>query len=507
MTEERGIYKKVSPMCKLRVFFVLMILSLSLLSQYAFSQVGVDINFELGFDGMVKIGRWNPVRVTVRTYSVPFKGSIEIEITEGSIILANITSTRLKSDVDLPVYSEREFLFPVPLSDVRHPVKVSVLSPDGRVIKSTSYDIKDLDMRLPILCLVGSRSLPYRGSGARVLALGTDVLSGKPFWILDPFDALVLDYSSFKSLKDILDKWSLWGGKIIGEGDTIEAVSYRGDTYPGDVDLSSLVSDIIDEELIPIPSKLYASLSLLFYILFFVFLFYYSKRSFLQKILIYLLVSLAFSCFLFITTLNVKEKSDISIQINIMESDKNYPYAKVYSGLAIFSPYDKVIRFGYNPGDFVFWTGRKSKDIAETTFILKEEDIFAELNLGPDKVGLLRGWGVVNFDFKGYVAGEDLNILNRSPYILEDAHLLYRGGYIHLGDIGIGDKTIKIGNERLSTIKEEGVEGTILSWLKNNGIILSGDKNYILGWIHIPLPDFSLESSNSKFFTLCIVEI
>jgi len=73
-------------MCKLRVFFVLMILSLSLLSQYAFSQVGVDINFELGFDGMVKIGRWNPVRVTVRTYSVPFKGSIEIEITEGSII-------------------------------------------------------------------------------------------------------------------------------------------------------------------------------------------------------------------------------------------------------------------------------------------------------------------------------------------------------------------------------------------------------------------------------------
>ncbi|HPC78061.1 MAG TPA: hypothetical protein PK811_06990, partial [bacterium] len=110
-------------------------------------------------------------------------------------------------------------------------------------------------------------------------------------------------------------------------------------------------------------------------------------------------------------------------------------------------------------------------------------------------------------DFKGYIDGENLNILNRSPYTVEDAHLLYRGGYIHLGDIGIGDKTIKISNERLSTIKEEGVEGTILSWLKNNGIILSGDKNYILGWIHIPLPDFSLESSNSKFFTLCIVEI
>lgn len=492
---------------KSKILFILIFLSLYSLPNYAFSQVGVDVNFELGFNGTVKVGRWNPVTVVIRTYSVPFKGSIEVEVIEGSIILGNITSIKLRSDVDLPVYSKGEFLFPVPLSDIRHPVKVTVYSSNGSIIKSSSFSIKDLDMRLPILCIVGNSILPYIGSKARTLALDIDSLRDRPFWILDPFDTLVLDYSSFKNLKYILDKWVLWGGRVVTQEGNINLILDRKDTYPLDIDLSSLALDIISEETVRLPSKFYASIILLFYLLFFVFLFHYSKRFFLHKVFIYILVTLIFSYLLFTATSSVREKSDMSVQVNILEADKSSPYARVYSGIAFFSPYSRTVSFKYDPNNFVFWIGKKGKYLAETRFVLKQKEISSEFSLGPNKIGLVTGWGTIDFDFKSHLSDWVLNIVNRSPYTINSAYLLYKGSYIPLGDIGIGSKSIKISNERLSTINEEGLKRRIFTWLKNNDIMLLGDKNYILGWIEIPLQGISLGSSTYKSLTLCLLEI
>lgn len=492
---------------KHKILFILISLSLFLISSNVHSQVGVDIGFRLGFDGVVKIGRWNPITVTIRTYSVPFKGRAEVEIIEGSIILENIISIKLMSDVDVPIYSKKEVLFLVPLSDVRHPVRVSVLSQDGRIIRSIVYDIKDLSMRLPILCLTGSRSLPYSGSETRVLTLDTESLRNRPFWILDPFDTIVLDYSSSKALRNILDKWMLWGGKIIDEEDRIVTISNKTDTYPGDIDLSPLVLDLINEEVIPLPSKLYASIILLLYLLFFILLFYYSKRHFLRKVLIYILVTLIFSSLLFGITSNVKEKSSVSVQFNIVMSSKAYPYAKVYSALAYFSPYDKLVEFEYNLRDFVFWIGKKGKYLAGTSFILKKENMSANLSLGPNKIGLLRGWGTIDFDIKFSISNGKLRVINKTPFKIRDAYLFHKGRYIPVGDIEGGVNDIKLISQGLSSIEYKGLKGRILLWLKNNGIILLNNKNYILGWIYDTLPGINSNYSNTESLILCLMEI
>lgn len=467
----------------------------------------MDIGFKFGFDSIVKIGRWNPITVTIRTYSVPFKGKVEVEVTEGSIILENIVSIKLTADVDIPIYSKREILFSVPLSDMRHPVKVSVLSEEGRVVKSAVYDIKDLSMRLPIICLIGSDSLLYRGSGTRVLTLDAESLLDKPFWILDPFDTIVLDYPSSKILRDITYRWILWGGRMIDGGDRVITVSNKTDTYPGDIDLSPLLLDLINEEVIPLPSKLYSSFILLLYIISFVLLFYYSKRHFLKKVLTYLLVTLVFSSLLFGITSNVKEKSNASIHFNILISNKAYPYAKVYSSLAYFSPYHRSMGFEYDSRYFVFWIGKKGRYLAKTTFVLRGDSVSVNLELGPSKIGLLRGWGTVDFDIRTSLDNRDLRVTNNSLFTIRDAYLFYNGRYIPIGDIKRGVNEIRLISQGLSSVNYEGIKGRILMWLKNNGIILLGDKNYILGWIDSPPPGIRSNCSNTKFFTLCLVEI
>ncbi len=337
-------------------------------------------------------------------------------------------------------------------------------------------------MRLPILCLTGRGRLPYSGSGTRVLVLETESLLNRPFWVLDPFDTVVLDYSS-KILRDIINRWILWGGKIIDEEDRVITISDKTDTYPGDIDLSPLVLDLINEEIIPLPSKLYASVILFLYLLFFTLLFYYSKRHFLRKVLIYILVTLVFSSLLFSITTNVKEKSSVSVQFSIVMSSKIFPYAKVYSALAYFSPYNKLIEFEYNPRDFVFWIGKKGKYLAETSFILKKENISANLSLGPNKIGLLRGWGTIDFDVKSSISNGNLRVINKTLFKIRDAYLFYKGRYTPIGDIEGGVNDIKLISQGLSSVDYGGVEGRILQWLKNNGIILLGDRNYILGWI------------------------
>ncbi|MCX7796114.1 MAG: hypothetical protein N2380_06305 [bacterium] len=489
---------------RLRFFLILSIFLF--ISSIAYSQVGVDIDVEFGFNGMVKTGRWNPITVNIRTYSVPFKGRIEIEIKEGSVILENITTVVLKSDVDIPIYSKREYLFLVPLSDVRHPVKVSVFSQEGRLVKALKYEIKELDMRLPIICLIDNWTLPYRGE-SRVLSLESERLLDKPVLILDPFDIVSLSPVSFHRLKDLLDKWIVLGGKVLTDS-SISVVKFRQDTYPGDIDLSPLVLDLLKEQDVPLPSKMFISLILFLYVLLIFLFLYYSKGHFLKKIGIYILIGFAFSYLLFSLTLRTKEGSDIGVQVNLVKVNKNSPYANFYSGLAVFSPYNRGWSFLYNSRDLVFWISRREKRVAETNFNNKDKDkTLVEIDLGPNKFGLLKGLGVLDFGIKIYRDKDNITVINNSSYTLHNVYFLSSKGYLPLDDIKVGTNRFLIELSRLSRLSREDIKERILSWLIDNGIILLGEKNYILGWIYTTPVNIEFKSKNIKILTLCLLEV
>lgn len=486
--------------------FFLTLLAFLFVSSTVHPQVGVDINVEFGFNGMVKTGRWNPITVTIKTYSVPFKGRLEIEIKEGSVILENITTVILKSDLDVPIYSKREYLFLVPLSDVRHPVKVSVFSQDGKLVKSLEYEIKELDMRLPIVCFIDNWTLPYRG-GIRVLSLESDRLLDKPVFILDPFDIVSLSPVSFHRLKDLLNRWIVLGGEVLTDIST-SVEKLRQDTYPGDIDLSPLVLDLLKEEDVPLPSKVFISFILFLYVLSIFLFLYYSKGHFLRKIGIYLLIGFVFSYMLFSLTLRTKENSDMGIQVNLIKVSKNFPLASFYSGIAVFSPYNRNWSFLYNPRSLVFWISRREKRVADTTFNNEDKDkILVEINLGPNKFGLLRGWGVLDFDIRAYRDRDGITIINNSVYTLHNVYFLNGKGYIPLDDVSIGTNRFIIEQSRLSRLNRENIREKILSWLINSGIILLGEKNYILGWIYTKPADIEFKSNNIKILTLCLLEV
>ncbi|MBC7319830.1 hypothetical protein H5T89_04225 [bacterium] len=486
--------------------FYLILLILLLFSSTAYPQVGVDIDIEFGFNGMIKTGRWNPITVTIKTYSVPFKGRIEVEVKEGSVILENITTVILKSEVDMPIYSKREYLFLVPLSDVRHPVKVSLYSQDERLVKSSEYEIKELDMRTPIVCFIDNWILPYRGE-SRVLSLESSRLLDKPVFILDPFDVVSLSPISFRRLKDLLDRWITLGGKVLTDSSS-SLGRVRGDTYPGDIDLSPLVLDLVKEQDIPLPSKAFISLILFLYVLSTFLFLYYSKGHFLKKIGIYLLISFVFSYLLFSLTLRAKESSDIGIQVNLIKADRRLPYANFYSGLAIFSPYNRTWSFSYNPENLVFWISRREKRVAETSFNNENKNkTLAEVNLGPNRFGLLRGWGVLDFDIKAYRDSHNITVINNSSYTLHNVYFLNSKGCLPLDDIKIGTNRFVIESSRLSRLDREDIRGKILSWLIDSGIILLGEKDYILGWIYKTPADIEFRSSNIKVLTLCLLEV
>lgn len=490
---------------KFKIYLFLLFL---FLPSTVYPQVGIDINVEFGFNGTVKVGRWNPITVTIKTYSIPFKGRIEIEVKEGSVILENVTSVMLKADVDIPIYSMKEFLFLAPFSDVRHPIKVSIFSQDGRVLKTSSYEIKELDMRLPIMCLIDNWTLPYRGTGTRVLALESDRLLDKPVFILDLFDIISLSPLSLRKLRSLLDKWIALGGNVITDSYTDISGKRRNDTYPGDIDISPLVSDLIKEEDIPLPSKSFVSILLFLYVLFLFLFLYYFKGHFLKRVGIYLLICLSFSYLLFSLTSRTKETSNVGIQVNLIKVDKNLPYASFYSGLALFSPYNKTLRFSYDSSNLVFWISRREKRIAETSLVTEERGkVLAEVNLGPNKLGLLRGWGVLDFNIKAYKDEDVLTVINNSLYTIRDAYFLDGKGYLPLGDIKIGVNNFKEETFRLSRLSRDDIRGKILSWFIDNDIILLGDKNYILGWIYTTPADIEFKSNNIKSLTLCLVEI
>jgi len=489
---------------KFRSYLILLLLLL--LPSTVYPQVGVDIDIEFGFGGTVKVGRWNPITITVKTYSIPFKGRVEIEVKEGSVILGNITSVTLKSEVNLPAYSKGEYFFLVPLSDVRHPVKVSVFSQDGRLLKISNYEIKELDMRLPIMCIIDNWTLPYRGVGTRILSLESDRLLDKPVFILDPFDVISLSPLSLYRLKGLLDRWTVLGGKVVTDP-SVDIHRGREDTYPGEIDISPLVSDLIKEEDVPLPSKVLISLFLFLYVVILFVSLYYFKGHFLKRIALYLIICLLFSYLAFSLTSRVKEFSDVGIQINLLKIDKNLPYGRFYSGIALFSPYNKTVKLSYNPRNFVFWIGRREKGIAQTTIITGRDENLMEINLGPNKLGLLRGWGILDFDIRVYRDGDIIKVINNSHYILRDVYLLKSKGYLPLGDIKIGSNKFREKGLGLSRFDREDIKGKILSWFIDNGIILLGDKNYISGWIYTIPADIRFESSNIKSITLCLLEI
>lgn len=497
-----------------RSIFLLIILLpvLFLFSGYAFSQIGTNIQIDLGINGLIRMGRWNPVVVSIRTFGIPFKGEIVVEIKEGSIILENIRTTNLKAKVDLPIYSKKDFLFLVPLSDIRHPVKISVFSEDGKLIKTKDYEIKSLEMRWPIIGFVGNNVLPYTERDVRVTVLDPEMILRKPFIIFDPLDLLILESPPEGEMLKNIEKWISWGGNVIvGGTKEISFSSSMGDTYPGKIDFQEVVVDSVDSEVVPLPSKGFISLLLFIYILAFVIVFYYLKKFSWIKILIAILLSLSFSLILFDFTSSSKSNSVIMTQFTLMKGKQGNPYVTIYTGTAIFSPYSMPVQLSYNLQDLVFWVGGgKEKNVAKTTFIpaqnsQEENKILVELS--SDRKGILRGWGIEEMNVKlGFFENSILQLENNSPYPIREAYLLHNGKYRYLGDIKQGRIKFDIKKIKLSTVRIEGDKGRFLSWAKNSDIILM-NRDYILGWIDNSFLLNSADISNKKSYTLYILEI
>ncbi|MGC9064197.1 MAG: hypothetical protein ACP5JL_05935, partial [bacterium] len=458
-----------------RTAFFLIILCIILFfpAELALPQIGTDIRIELGINGLVRVGRWNPILVSISTFGIPFKGEIEIDIKEGSMILGNIRVTSLKSSVDIPIYSKRELLFLAPLSDMRYPIRVSVFSDDGRVVKMRDYDIKSLEMRWPIIGLIGNNSLPYAQRDVRVTMIDSELVSKKSFMIFDPLDLLIVGNPLERDVQENIEKWLGWGGNVIIGETRGFSLPVRLDTYPGRIDFQNLVIDSLDSEVVPLPSKGLISLLLFIYVLSFILVFYYIKRLFLIKILIAVILSLSFSIVLFNITSSSKSHSIVMTQFSLISAKGDNPFATIYNGTAVFSPYSISIKLNYHPQDMVFWVGGgREKNIAKATFIISQNDQEPNnilLDLSPDRKGILRGWGIERIDINArFSKDRTLYVENNSPYILRGAYLLFEGKYLYLGDIKRGETRFNMKRINLSTVETEGDKGRFFSWAKNS---------------------------------------
>ncbi|AOY75874.1 hypothetical protein [Clostridium formicaceticum] len=194
-------------------FFVMLFYLSSMIFSLAFSEGSITI--EAGFDGKVKPGVMNPIKLNIQSQEDPFNGELEIKLGEESYFLG----------VDLERNTKKEFISFLPFDGKDREIQV-ILYNGGKEEKEV-YKIEMLEKEVLLIGLLSRDNRPINYLQSRGNSrLGYDTamivnIADKSYFSSDhlrAFDFLVIDqYDTQQLSEEFLQRIRFW----IQEGNTL----------------------------------------------------------------------------------------------------------------------------------------------------------------------------------------------------------------------------------------------------------------------------------------------
>lgn len=206
------------PWCMLALY-------LSLASGYASAQVILEAH--LGLQGVMRLGKWNPVTIQLHNAGGPLSGTLGVRTWLGNESRGDVHTTTLTRPVELPAGARKRWTLAVPITSIADPVEV-FLRQGTQILAQQRLDLRTaLHAEQVIVGLTRDVSLDFLATAftthTRVVYLPPAELP--QHWSgYDSVSAIVLKGLSLQTLSEAqlttLQQWIANGGTLIAAGDS-----------------------------------------------------------------------------------------------------------------------------------------------------------------------------------------------------------------------------------------------------------------------------------------------
>ncbi|MBT3274976.1 MAG: hypothetical protein HN368_17610 [Spirochaetales bacterium] len=172
---------------------ILTLLLLSIFSLFRLSaETAIEVDTVIGFSGLIKPGRWNPVQISVYNPGKDVEGEIAVEVMQGTAYRTEKTHV-YRRKVVLPSRSRKRYSFAVPISSPGVPISVQITA-GTEVLFTAEYSLlgKIIDSPL-MLALSRSSSFDFLMQLSDIIVTYPHAESLPARW--DAYDAV--DFVSF----------------------------------------------------------------------------------------------------------------------------------------------------------------------------------------------------------------------------------------------------------------------------------------------------------------------
>ena len=182
---------------------------------------------DLGYQGTVRLERWNPVVVHLFNTGTSLTGTLGVRVWRGSEFRKDLHVTTFTQPITLPHGSRKRYTFAVPITSITHPIEVSLRQGEA-VVAQQRLDLHDtFSAEHVIVGLTRDLSLDFLATTfqrhTRVAYVSAADLP--QHWSgYDSVTAVVVKGVSLQSLTDrqstALHQWLIRGGTVIVAGDS-----------------------------------------------------------------------------------------------------------------------------------------------------------------------------------------------------------------------------------------------------------------------------------------------
>lgn len=201
-------------------------LGLGLLPDQARAQVTLEAR--LGFQGAMRLGKWNVVTVHLHNAGGPLTGTLSVRTWLGSEARGDLHTTTLTRAIELPPGARKRLTFSVPITSIADPVEIA-LRQGAQIIAQQRLDLREaLHAEQVIIGLTRDISLDFLATvfpttHTRVVYLSPS--DAPQQWSgYDSVSAMVLKGISLQALSEeqmtTLRQWLANGGTLVVAGDS-----------------------------------------------------------------------------------------------------------------------------------------------------------------------------------------------------------------------------------------------------------------------------------------------
>ena len=209
---------------------LLMLLLLAIQSVPATASDGLEVETTIGFNGLVKLKRWNPVTIYISNTGKRVDGTLTVEVKRGTTFRAEETVT-FNRRLHLPAGSRKRFMFSVPIINAGLPLYVRIKTEEGVLFSSEHSVLGKIVPSFFALALSRTAAFDFLMSSSRPKD-GEDILVTYPHvetlpdrWdAYDSVDYIIIHNVDLLMIKpeqsEAIEKWVDGGGVLFISGGT-----------------------------------------------------------------------------------------------------------------------------------------------------------------------------------------------------------------------------------------------------------------------------------------------